>query len=165
MRENTRRTALVMERPDNQQERLVINFTPEYVVGLVDSEGYFSVYTRRRKFPTYATTETRMVFGVKLKARDREVLMQLQNFFGCGAVHFRPDDRKNFSNCYEYQVSSYKTLLETIIPFFEKHQLRFPSKREDFEKFRQIAQYVATKRHLSLAGIRQIERLAASMHH
>lgn len=85
---------------DNQQERFLAQLEPNYVVGLVDGEGYFSIHANRRRQKKWTLNEVHFVFGIKLRADDGEVVLNaLQKFFNCGFVYFRKDTRKNFSNC------------------------------------------------------------------
>ncbi len=150
---------------DNQQERLVIqSLTPDYIVGLIDGEGYFSVSSRKREFPSYSTVDVRLVFGVKLKESDREILERLRDYFECGEVRYRRDDREKFCSCYEYQVTTHRDILSTIIPFFELNILQFPSKRRDFDLFRSIAIFVSTKQHLQEGGLDFVKKIAMQMH-
>src|SRR2546429_616479 len=112
------------------------NLTPDYIVGLVDGKGSFTVYVRNPNIPSSnrrVTVEPK--FYVKLIERDRDILDSLQKFFGCGTVYFQKDTRPNHQHCYRYEVFNRKDLSETIIPFFKKHVLKFPSKNLDFTIF------------------------------
>ena len=81
---------------DNQQERLLMQLDPNYVVGLVDGEGYFSVQARiRLLIDGYYAHAVDFVFGVQLQEKDKEILYMLQDFFSCGSIHFKPSRRKN----------------------------------------------------------------------
>src|SRR3989344_8015181 len=128
---------------DNQQERFLMKLDPNYVTALIDGEGYFSVRAMKRKQKNWFLNDVRFIFGVKLRADDGVIVLKaLQKFFGCGSVYFRKDSRKNFSNCYEFQVSSHRDVFQKIIPFFQKYPLRFPSKRKTFTGFCRIAEMV-----------------------
>lgn len=133
----------------------------DYVVGLVDGEGSFAVHLssslRRR-----ARVEPR--FCVKLRAVDKELLQQLQHFFGCGKVYIQRDHRPRHSLCYRFEVSNRQELREKVIPFFRQHPLRSPSKRTDFELFCQIMTLVEQDVHLTREGLEEIKRLEAQMH-
>jgi hypothetical protein len=112
------------------------DLNPDYIVGLVDGEGSFTVYVRDPKLPS----KTRRVtvepkFYIKLIEKDRKILDNLKQYFGCGSVYFQKDSRPNHQNCYRYEVYNRDDLIKIIIPFFKKHQLKFVSKRYDFEIF------------------------------
>ena len=147
----------------NQQERLV-EFTPDYIVGLVDGEGYFSVIVSRDLSKNYKSLRMRFVFGVKLKESDGEILHHLQQFFNCGVVRHRIDDRPTFSNCLEYQVRKYEDIKTIIIPFFQKHPLRFKSKKHAFARFVELAACFEAREHLSDQGFERMKVLARGVH-
>ncbi len=142
------------------------NLTPDYIVGLVDGEGSFTVYIRDPKLPRSkarrVTAEPK--FYVKLIEKDKEILYQLQKFFGCGSVYFQKDNRPNHQNCYRYEVYKRSDLIGVIIPFFKKHKLKLASKKNDFNVFCKILRMIAKNEHLSDIGIRLLFDLKQLMH-
>ena len=147
----------------NQQERLP-KLTPDYVVGIVDGEGYFSVSVSQDLSKTYKSLRVRLMFGVKLKEDDGLILYKLRDFFGCGIVYKKIDERPTFSNCLEYQVKSYQDIKTKIIPFFQKHPLLFKSKKFAFERFVDIAKRFEAQTHLTDKGFEEMKELAKAMH-
>ena len=149
---------------DNQQGRLSEKLTSDYIVGIVDGEGYFSVSAIVSRSYGWKCHNVRMVFGIKLNAEDGEILHRIKEWFGCGKVRFRKDDRKNFCDCLEYQVSDAKSIQEIIIPFFRKHPLKFPKKVKAFQKFVAIAQMKERREHLGEEGFSKAKFLASQLH-
>lgn len=149
---------------DNQQGRLNVKLTPDYIVGLADGEGYFSVSAIVSKSNGWNCHNVRMVFGIKLNAEDGKILYDLKDFFGCGKVRFRKDDRKKFCNCLEFQVSDSKSIKEIIIPFFQKNPLKFPKKKKAFKKFVEIAIMKERKEHIGTEGFLRAKQLAGLLH-
>jgi hypothetical protein len=96
------------------------NLTPDYIVGLVDGEGSFTVYIRNidkeKKVKRRVVVEPK--FYIKLIEKDKDILYKLKEFFSCGIVYFQKDDRPNHQNCYRYEVYNRTDLIKTIIPFF-----------------------------------------------
>ena len=141
-------------------------FHPNYIVGLADGEGSFTVYVRnpeeKKKVARRVKVEPR--FYIKLIERDKAVLYDLQKFFGCGNVYFQGDKRKNHQNCYRYEVANREDLRKIIIPFFQKHQLQFCSKQKDFGIFCRLMEMIKKKDHLSAGGIRKMYSLKQQMH-
>ncbi len=142
------------------------NLTPEYVVGLVDGEGSFTIYVRN---PDAEKTAVRRVvvepkFYIKLIERDKEILDTLQDFFGCGSVYFQKDTRPNHQHCYRYEVFRWEELQTIIIPFFKKHELRFVSKRNDFEIFCSMMELLEKGAHRTEKGLRELFNLKQRMH-
>ena len=142
------------------------NLNPDYIVGLVDGEGSFTVYIRNPDVPHVA--KRRVVvepkFYVKLIERDKDILYALQEFFGCGSVYFQKDSRPNHQQCYRFEVFRWDDLQNIIIPFFRKHELKFVSKRNDFELFSEIMSLLEKGVHKTDVGLRQLFELKQHMH-
>lgn len=139
---------------------------PQYVIGLVDGEGSFTVYIRDldnpKKIKRRVTVEPK--FYIKLIERDKDILYKLQEFFGCGSVYFQKDSRPNHQNCYRYEVYKREDLLTKIIPFFKENPLRFPSKRADFETFCVLMGMINKNIHLTEKGLRKMLVIKQTMH-
>src|SRR3989338_4661255 len=108
----------------------------EYVLGLVDGEGSFNVRINTQK----RRAKVELKFSLKLRHQDKEVLDELQGFFGCGKVYIQNDKRANHSLCYRFEVQNKKDIIEKIIPFFEQNPPKIQSRKRDFELFKQIAE-------------------------
>ena len=139
---------------------------PNYIVGLVDGEGSFTVYMRN---PDQAKVAKRRVtaepkFYIKLVEKDKKILYQLKNFFGCGNVYFQKDNRPNHQNCYRYEVFRWNDLEKTIIPFFKKNKLKLESKRKDFRLFCQLFSRIIKKEHHKELGLRKLYKIKQLMH-
>jgi len=139
---------------------------PNYIVGLVDGEGSFTVYIRnpdlKKKVKRRTKAEPR--FYLKLIEKDKDILYELKDFFGCGNVYFQVDKRKNHQNCYRYEVANRNDLEKVIIPFFKKHQLKLASKRKDFEIFCRIMKGIRQRKHFTKSGLRRLYFLKQKMH-
>ncbi|MDI6916120.1 MAG: LAGLIDADG family homing endonuclease, partial [Desulfitobacteriaceae bacterium] len=70
---------------------------PDYIVGLVDGEGSFTVYIKnpnnKEKIKRRVRAEPR--FYIKLIDKDKDILYEFKKFFGCGNVYFQKDTRPN----------------------------------------------------------------------
>ena len=141
-------------------------FNPNYIVGLVDGEGSFTVYIRNPNLKTKIKrrVKTEPKFYLKLIEKDKDILYKLKNFFGCGNVYFQKDRRKNHQDCYRYEVGNRHDLEKIIIPFFKKHQLKLASKRKDFKIFCRIMREIRKGKHLSKLGLKQLYQLKQKMH-
>ena len=143
-----------------------VMLNPNYIVGLVDGEGSFTVYIRnpdlKKKVKRRTKAEPR--FYLKLIEKDKDILYELKDFFGCGNVYFQVDKRKNHQNCYRYEVANRNDLEKVIIPFFKKHQLKLASKRKDFEIFCRIMKGIRQRKHFTKSGLRRLYFLKQKMH-
>jgi len=83
----------------------------------------------------------------------------LKTYFGCGVV--RCNKRKG-TNVYCYRVRKHNDLMNKIIPFFEKHQLK-TTKRVCFQKFRKVVLLMNDKEHLTFEGLTKIRKIRANI--
>ncbi len=143
-----------------------VMLNPNYVVGLVDGEGSFTVYIRNPEVKKNVKRRVKVEprFYVKLVEKDKSILYKLKNFFGCGNVYFQKDKRKNHQDCYRYEVANRADLGKIIIPFFKKHQLKLVSKKKDFEMFCKIMKRIKRGEHLTKLGLRKLYQLKQKMH-
>ena len=94
---------------------------PNYIVGLVDGEGSFTVYVKNPDSKKLVKRRTKVEprFYLKLIEKDKEILYSLKKYFGCGNVYFQPDKRENHQDCYRFEVANRNDLEKIIIPFFK----------------------------------------------
>ena len=140
--------------------------TPEYILGLVDGEGSFTVYVRDpdKKDNRKRRVQAEPRFYLKLIEKDKDILDELKTYFGCGSVYFQKDSRPNHQNCYRYEVGNRKDLIGTIIPFFKKNKLKLESKRKDFEIFCELVEMMEKGHHLNQKGLKKMYLLKQKMH-
>lgn len=138
----------------------------DYIVGLVDGEGSFTVYVRNIDGEEDVKRRVRVEpkFYLKLIEKDKHILDTLQKFFGCGSVYFQKDTRPNHQNCYRYEVYNRDDLNNIIIPFFQKNVLKFFSKRSDFNTFCEIMAMINKGHHLNKSGLKKMFALKQTMH-
>ena len=136
---------------------------PNYVVGLVDGEGSFTVYVNLNKNKS-RRVRVEPKFYIKLIEEDKDILYKLQKFFGVGSVYFQKDTRPNHKNCYRYEVYNRGDLNNVIIPFFAQHRLKFSSKKEDFKIFCTLMAMINKEEHLTNVGLKKMFLLKQQMH-
>ena len=143
-----------------------MKISPDYIVGLVDGEGSFTIYVRdpqsKKEVKRRVRVEPR--FYLKLIEKDKEILYSLQEYFKCGNVYYQPDKRDNHQNCYRYEVVRRSDLVNIIIPFFKKHQLRLRSKQIDFKIFVKMMELIMKNTHLTKNGLSNLYALKQKMH-
>lgn len=140
--------------------------TNEYIRGLVDGEGSFTVYVRNPRDTAERLRRAKVEprFIVKLQERDLPILKALQLRFGCGKIYRQPDNRPNHQNCFRFEVFNRTELREIIVPFFQSNPPLAPSKRRDFDLFSTIVEMLASKKHTTLHGLEEIWNLKRQMH-
>ena len=132
-----------------------MDLNAQWIVGFVDGEGCFHIGINkndRMKLGVQVLPE----FTVVQHEVDEQVLYALKAYFQCGVV------RKNHGTRLSYRVRGQENLLQRIIPFFEKHQLK-TRKRVDFQKFRKVILMMEKQEHLSEDGLEKIRQIKATM--
>ena len=156
-------------RADDQQERLA-EFIG-WIVGFTDGEGCFSigfVKQNDRKEKTrirrgYKTGyQVFHEFAVTQGMSSLSALKEIKNYFGVGNLYINKRYDNHHEHLYRYVVRRREDLLNVIIPFFQKHQLR-TMKRDDFKKFVRGVSLVARGVHLEKKGLMKIANIANTM--
>jgi len=121
--------------------------TPQWVTGIVDSEGNFSILSQK--------TNSGVKFTLAVKVTQKEhslgILLSLKEFFKCGNIYI--DNRKE--NAYKFSVNKIDEILNIIIPHFDNYPL-LSSKRLDYQDFRKVAFLINNKLHMSKQGQEEI---------
>ncbi len=140
--------------------------TKDYVIGLADGEGSFTVYVRDPKATNQrkrrVIAEAR--FTIKLIEKDKKILDELKKFFGCGNVYFQKDTRLRHQNCYRFEIANRQHLKDRVIPFFRKNKLRFPSKQKDFALFCRLISDMDKNMHKTPEGLLKMHEIKKQMH-
>jgi hypothetical protein len=116
--------------------------TPDYIRGFVDGEGCF-----------YILNTTRIACEFQVSQKDRAVLEEMRQYFGCGYIKMKYDAAQTSV----YIVKSIKDLSTKIVPFFREHPLIV--KRNQFERFAEVVQMQSQKLHLTPQGKLKIAQL------
>lgn len=136
----------------------------DYIVGLTDGEGSFTVYIRPPK-KEHGSKSYRIEchYYIKLRDDDRLLLENVKKFFQIGRVSFQRENRPNHHHMYRYEVTNLNDLQNVIVTFFEKYKLQ--SKRiVDFELFKKILRAVQKKEHQTADGLKKIQQWKLKMH-
>lgn len=135
------------------------NLSRDYIIGLIDGEGSFTVFLRDDG--KYRRVE--MHFFLKMQEEELPLLRSVKSFFGCGYISFQKDKRRNHRNCYRYEVGSIKDLKEKVVPVC-KGRLQSKKRKKDFEIFCRILEKVERKEHLTEKGWNEILKLKGYLH-
>ncbi len=148
--------------PGNQQERLT-----GWIVGFVDGEGCFSIGVDRQPDRVnrkgYRTGyQLSHEFSVTQGEKTLACLRELHEYFGVGSVLINERHDNHREHMYRFGVRRRKDLLEVIIPFFRRYQLRTAKKR-DFDKFARCVEMIESDHHLTHHGLADILEIVQTM--
>ena len=144
-----------------------------WITGFVDGEGCFSINfvkqpdrkekTRiRRGYKTgYQIAHE---FAVAQGAKSIVSLKKLKKYFRVGGIYINRRYDNHKEHLYRYSVVKREDLLNVIIPFFQKYQLR-TSKKKDFKLFVRCMKIIATGKHRTSRGAIRIALLCERMNH
>lgn len=147
---------------DNQQERLQI--TEEFkwfLAGLIEGEGSVCISLKQHptaKFGYYIDPE----FFIYQHKSARELLDRAIAYFGTGCIVEKPGNE----DVLVYKISSRRSILEKVIPFYEKY-MRYGSKikHQNFRMFKEATIALENKEHNTLEGVMKLVDLAYSTNH
>lgn len=140
---------------------MVESLPPEAVSGFVTGEGCF--YAESGKDLKYRLGHrVRLAFCIEVKESDREILERIRQTLKCGNVYtlhfgrYKGYERKKWKPHVKYRVSNFQDIWTKVIPFFEKYPL-FGTKQKVFEVYREIAQMMYERRHITYEGLETIK--------
>lgn len=128
----------------------------EYLAGFTDGEGCFNVSLKKQKDTRFGWVLDPL-FQVTQHKNNREILELFQSMMTCGRIIEKPGQK----DLLVFLVDNRKQLKEKVIPFFERHPLF--TKRQDFEKFREIVEGLERKEHRNLEGFKKLLTKAFEM--
>lgn len=131
-------------------------YLPAYISGYADGEGCFTVSISPRA-KLLVGWEVRPSFSVSQNRDRAEVLLLLEDYFGCGSI--RPD---RSDRTLKWETRRLDDLVGRVIPHFERYPL-LSRKRLDFEVFAAVCRKMTRGAHRSRRGLGEIARLAHSM--
>ena len=132
-----------------------MDLNAQWIVGFVDGEGCFHIGINKNDTMSLGV-QVLPEFTVVQHEVDEQVLYALKAYFKCGVV------RKNHGTRLSYRVRGQENLLQRVIPFFEKHQLK-TRKRVDFAKFRKVLLLMEKGSHLEADGLDKIRQIKTTM--
>jgi len=127
-----------------------------YVTGFCDAECCFSVAVKQNS-TSQLGYRLDSLFQVTQHQENEEILHLIRDTIGTGKVKSKPGD----NDLSILMVRNRQKLLEQVIPFFEENTLM--TKKQDFEKFKEIVQKLDDGFHLDRQGLIDVIKLAYSM--
>ena len=125
-----------------------------YLAGFTDGEGSFNVSFRPRD-DYKSPWKISLCFNIS--QRDPVVLALFKRHLQCGTMRQRHD------GVWYYEVNNLTTIVENVIPFFERFGFLSAKKKRDFSKFKQLAELIRHGRHHSPQGVEEILAIRRDM--
>jgi LAGLIDADG endonuclease len=128
---------------------------PYWIVGFIDGEGCFHVSVSKNKSSKLGYQVT-LEFSITQHIRDRELMEEFIEFFGCGYVVNDTPIKL------QYRIRNRKQLSENLFPFIDQNSL-LTVKSLDYLDFKHVHSMLENKLHLTLQGLDEIRVIQARM--
>lgn len=143
----------------NQQERLSRNERLKwFLAGFIEGEGSLTVSVKQHdtsRFGFYVDPE----FFLYQHESGRKLLELTGDLFQAGRITPKSGSPKVLV----YSITSRKTLVQKIVPYFEKYVIPYSCKRETFFRFREILEMMEHGEHRHAHGLCKIVEKAYLM--
>lgn len=121
-----------------------------YIAGFVDGEGSFNVSMRKGEGYKHGW---QFCFSFCVTQKDYVILALLKKHLNCGRLKQRRD------GLWYYVVENQISLIERVIPFFDKFGFLSARMKKNFSVFKRIIAIVQTGSHIKPPGIKEIVKL------
>jgi hypothetical protein len=125
-----------------------------YLAGFADGEGSFNLSVRPRD-------DYRLPWKISLcfnvSQRDPVILALFKRHLRCGTMRERRD------GVWYYEVNNLGSILDNVIPCFERFGFLSAKKQRDFAKFKQLAQLMRDGRYLTREGMEEALHIRSEM--
>ncbi len=121
-----------------------------YLSGFSDGEGSFNVSLRKKQ--DYQI-KWQVVLTFNVSQRDITNLFLLKKYLKCGRIQNRSD------GVHYYVVTNNSSIIEKVIPFFNKFSFFSSTKKKNFSIFKEITSLVENNQHLNPQGFNKIVQL------
>ena len=129
---------------------------PHWLSGFTTGEGCWSVDIK--KSSSHRLGEAiQLWFRLTQHERDKELMISLVEFWGCGGVFVRSNQP-----VVDFKITKLSDLLNKVLPVFQKYPLQ-GVKSKDFEDFCKVAKMMKEGKHLTPEGLDQIRKIKAGM--
>ncbi len=126
---------------------------PDYVVGITDGEGCFTVNIRRWK-KNKTGFSVSLCFCISIVKRDSHVLDLVKEILGCGTIVRKNKQKANRQAQVQFHVTNIEDIKEKIIPFFEKHPLIVKDKT--FQLWKEALEVILSGQHRTKEGLLKV---------
>lgn len=133
-----------------------IKLNPNFITGLTEAEGCFSVTVYSSKTPKFKRT-VKLEFTIKMLDNETELLTMVETFFNCGNLWHYPKD-----HTIRFRIADKSSIKNKLIPHFLKYPLR-GTKYLDFLSFIEAFNIIERKEHLTNEGLNMLYDISKTM--
>jgi hypothetical protein len=130
------------------------NLSPGWLAGFTSAEGSFMIRVLNSSNHKYSK-KVQLEFNLTQHARDEELMRVIANYFEAGTVYLN-------RNAYVFRVVNFTELINKILPFFKDNLIQ-GIKYFDYLDFLKAVEIVREKKHLTLEGLEDIQKIKNGM--
>lgn len=127
---------------------------PNWIAGFTEAEGCFFLTVQENT--AKGSYQVKIGYQVSQHVRDTLLIKSLIKYFECGRTE--PAGKSGIS----FRVTKLRNIIEVIIPFFGEYPL-LGNKAKDFRDWKEIAQLMENKAHLTKEGLNKIKEIKSKM--
>jgi hypothetical protein len=127
---------------------------PYWLAGFTSGEGCFIVNLTKSSSNEIGF-QVKLLFRLTQHNRDKQMMTSLIEYFGCGKIY-------KDGVAFDFTVTKIKDLADKIIPFLDKYPI-CGVKYQDYLDFVKVLKLMENKAHLTVEGLREIQKLKAGM--
>jgi hypothetical protein len=139
----------------------VYKLSLEYILGLFEGDG--SITIQLKSNPRHKTgTQIVLIFEIHQHVIDKDLLIAISNFLGCGKVEIGRRLGQEDSWTYRFRVSSQKEMFNKLLPLLRDQTMVLKKRNNDFNLFLKACRIVEEKKHTTEIGQNEIRNLRSN---
>jgi LAGLIDADG endonuclease len=127
------------------EKNLCLNLNPDFITGLTESEGSFSVSIHKDKIAKFKIN-VGLRYKIRMLSNELTLLKMVESFFSCGILFDNKDGSVDFT------IRDISSIRDRVLPHFLNHPLR-GTKYLDFLSFKEAFTIINSKEHLLKEGL------------
>lgn len=139
----------------NDENNSNLKLDPNFIIGLTESEGSFSVFLHKDKRAKFKVNVS-LRYKITMLENETKLLEMVKYFFNCGVFAHKKNGIVSFT------VRDFYSIKNVVIPHFLKYPLR-GTKYLDFISFKEAFHVIESKEHLTIEGIKKIYLIGKEM--
>jgi hypothetical protein len=136
----------------------VYKLSLEYILGFFEGDGSITILIKPA--PSNKTgTAICLFFEIHQHVIDKDLLIAISNFLGCGKVGIGRKIGSEDSWIYRLRVTSQKELFNNLLPLLRNQTMVLQKRNNDFNLFLKACRIVEEKKHTTEIGLNEIRSL------
>jgi hypothetical protein len=119
-----------------------------FLAGFIEGEGSFTISIKYNTTTKYKIALDPVFYLYQHKS-GKDILEATQRYFSAGKIY----PKSGNEDVLVFSISTRRTLIEKVIPYFEKYGYPFSAKKETFDNFKRICFLLENHHHRTKEGL------------